>query len=227
MLRDPRVELVHDDARHYIATTREKFDIITSDPIHPWVKGSAVLYSLEYFNLCRQRLNPGGLVTQWVPLYEADLAVVQSEIATFFAAYPHGSIWANDDDGYGYDTVMLGHDGPLRIDVDALQGRLARPDHARVRRALDGLALGSSLELLGTYAGQFSDLRAWLAPAEINRDRHLRLQYLAGLHLNSSQGADAYRQILSRRQYPENLFIAAPGTRRRLERVLRDAAGAP
>ena len=50
----------------------EKFDIITSDPIHPWVKGSATLYSKEYFELVKEHLNPGGVVTQWVPLYESD-----------------------------------------------------------------------------------------------------------------------------------------------------------
>ncbi len=58
---DPtRVEVVYDDARHFILTTDEKFDIITSDPIHPWVKGSATLYTKEYFELCKKRLNPGG-----------------------------------------------------------------------------------------------------------------------------------------------------------------------
>jgi spermidine synthase len=120
VVRDPRVEIVYDDARHYIATTKEKFDIITSDPIHPWVKGSAVLYSQEYFQLCRERLNPGGLFTQWVPLYESDRAVVQSEIATFASVFPHATIWANDDEGYGYDTVIMGQADPLKIDVDAL-----------------------------------------------------------------------------------------------------------
>ena len=50
-------------------TTSEKFDIITSDPIHPWVKGAATLYTQEYFELVKQQLNPGGIVTQWVPLY--------------------------------------------------------------------------------------------------------------------------------------------------------------
>ena len=68
VLDDPRVEVVYDDARHYILTTNEKFDIITSDPIHPWVKGSATLYSKEYFEMCRRHLNPGGVITQWVPL---------------------------------------------------------------------------------------------------------------------------------------------------------------
>jgi spermidine synthase len=220
VVQDPRVQIVYDDARHYIATTREKFDLITSDPIHPWVKGSAVLYSKEYFELCRQRLNPGGLVTQWVPLYESDRAVVQSEIATFFSVFPHGTIWANDDEGFGYDTVMLGQNEPLRVDVDALQRRFDRFDHGRVVRALNDLGLGSAVGLLSTYAGRFSDLQTWLVGAEINRDRNLRLQYLAGLQLESRTGMDTYAEMLEFRTYPADLFLATPDRRRELEQAL-------
>ena len=224
VLRDKRVEVVYDDARHFIATTREKFDIITSDPIHPWVKGSAVLYSREYFELCKARLNPGGLVTQWVPFYESDLAVVQSEIATFFSAFPRGTIWGNDDEGRGYDTVMLGHEMPLHIDVGALQQRLDRPDHAAVKRSLAGPSLGSAVELLSTYAGSYADLKGWLAGAEINRDRSLRLQYLAGLHLNSSKGADAYVEMLGYRKFPEDLFFDQSAQRQELWLALTSGA---
>ncbi len=212
VLRDPRVEIVYDDARHYIATTREKFDIITSDPIHPWVKGSAVLYSREYFDLCKRRLQPGGLITQWVPLYESDRAVIQSELATFFAVFPHGTIWANDDDGYGYDTVVLGGVEPLTIDIDGLQRRLDRPDHADIVDSLADLDLGSALDLLATYAGRRADLTTWLTTAEINHDRNLRLQYLAGLQLESIAGADTYDEILSYRQFPADLFQAPEHT---------------
>ncbi len=113
VLDDPRVEVVVDDARHYILTSREKFDVITSDPIHPWVKGSASLYSKEYFELVRKRLKPGGLVTQWVPLYESTREAVQSEMATFFDVFPRGTIWGNDMQGLGYDVVLLGQDGDL------------------------------------------------------------------------------------------------------------------
>ena len=206
VLRSPRVEVVYDDARHFIATTTEKFDIITSDPIHPWVKGSAVLYSKEYFELCRARLNPGGLVTQWVPFYESDRAVVQSEIATFFSVFPEGTIWGNDDEGYGYDTVMLGQEKPLLVDLPALQQRLQRPDHARVVQSLNPLALGTPLQLLSTYAGRYADLRTWLAGAEINRDRNLRLQYLAGMQLDSLSGSAAYNEMLRHRVFPFDIF---------------------
>src|SRR3984957_12562764 len=105
VLHDGRTEVIYDDARHYLLTTPETFDIITSDPIHPWIKGSATLYTTEYFELCKRHLNPGGLISQWVPFYESSPAVVQSEIATFFEAFPEGTIWSNDRGGRGYDNI--------------------------------------------------------------------------------------------------------------------------
>jgi spermidine synthase len=209
VLNDPRVEMVYDDARHYVLTTREKFDVITSDPIHPWVKGSATLYSKEYFELVKQHLNPGGIVTQWVPLYETDLSTVKSELATFFDVFPNGTIWGNDTSGGGYDTVLLGQAEPTKIDVDQLQEKLERPDQARVAASMREVGFGSAIALLSTYAGQASDLRSWLAGAEINRDGNLRLQYLAGLALNKSMEGAIYNQMLTYRRYPENLFVVS------------------
>jgi spermidine synthase len=209
VLNDPRVEMVYDDARHYVLTTREKFDIITSDPIHPWVKGSATLYSKEYFELVKQHLNPGGIVTQWVPLYETDLSTVKSELATFFDVFPSGTIWGNDTAGGGYDTVLLGQAEPTKIDVDQLQEKLERPDQERVAASMREVGFGSAIALLSTYAGQGPDLRSWLADAEINRDGNLRLQYLAGLALNKSMEGAIYSQMLTYRRYPENLFVVS------------------
>ncbi|MEA3246832.1 MAG: fused MFS/spermidine synthase, partial [Gemmatimonadota bacterium] len=100
---NPKVQIVYDDARHYVLTTREKFDVITSDPIHPWVKGAATLYTREYFEHVKAHLNPGGVVTQWVPLYESTEDVVRSEVATFLEVFPNGTVWRNDDQsGGGY-----------------------------------------------------------------------------------------------------------------------------
>ncbi len=220
VVHDPRLEIIYDDARHFLATTREKFDVITSDPIHPWVKGSAVLYTQEYFELCRQHLNPGGFVTQWVPFYESSRAVVQSEIATFFAVFPHGTIWGNDDEGYGYDTVVLGQAEPLTIDMAALGVRLEQPRYAAVKKSLADFGLGTVVGLLSTYAGRAEDLAAWLKPAEINRDRNLRLQYLAGLQLDSLRGANAYGEMLGQRHLPEELFIGTLSDREALKLAL-------
>jgi spermidine synthase len=66
------------------------------------------------------------------------------------------------------------------------------------------------MALLSTYAGQGLDLRDWLSDAQINTDRNLRLQYLAGMGLNAYQGAAIYNDIVSYRKFPEDLFIASP-----------------
>ena len=212
VLQDPRVEVVLDDARHYLVTTDEKFDIITSDPIHPWVKGAGALYSKEYFALCKKRLNPGGVVTQWVPLYESRIDAVKSEIATFFQVFPHGTIWGNQDEGEGYDVVLMGTKSQRVIDVDALQARLDRDDHTEVWASLGEVSLGSAIALLSTYAGRAPDLGEWLAGAEINLDRNSRLQYLAGLGLNRYEADAIYTSLLEYARYPANFFVATETT---------------
>jgi spermidine synthase len=206
VVHDSRVEIVYDDARHYLLTTPHTFDIITSDPIHPWVKGSASLYTQEYFELCRRRLNPGGRITQWVPLYESSPEVVKSELATFFEVFPHGTVWSNDQNGQGYDVVLLGQADALRIDADEIQQRLARPEYAAVVKSLEGVGFQSVVGLLSTYGGQAGDLRPWLEGAALNRDRHLRLQYLAGLELNSYQSESIYNEMVRYRRLPEELL---------------------
>jgi spermidine synthase len=209
VLKDPRLEIVYDDARHHVRTTTETFDIITSDPIHPWVKGAATLYTREYFELCKRHLNPGGVVTQWVPLYESDLETVKSEIATFFEAFPDGTIWSNDLDGKGYDLVLLGQGRATPIDIDELQLRLERDDHAAVARSLKDVGFRSAIDLLATYAGQGPDLKPWLKGAAINRDRNLRLQYLAGMGANFYREGTIYEEIAAHRTFPEELFVAS------------------
>ncbi len=217
---DPRTTIVYDDARHYMLTAREKFDIITSDPIHPWVKGSATLYSKEYFELVKARLNPGGKVTQWIPLYDSDMQTVKSEIATFYESFPNATVWDNDVAGMGYDLVLLGQMDAPQIDVDAMQRRIEQPAYSRVLKSLSDVKLGSAVELMSTYSGRRSDFTEWLKGAEINRDRNLRLQYLAGLGLDNNGSFYIYYEMIKRFQYPDNLFIVSDGKKVTLKKML-------
>ena len=147
-----------DDARHFVLTMGEKFDIITSDPIHPWVKGAATLYTREYFEMVQRHLNPGGLVTQWVPLYESTPEVVKSEIATFFEVFPNGTDLGQPQSRRRATTSSCSASGtrPARrhAAAAAAAGRAAprRCGHLSRRR------LRLLLDVLGTYAGHASDL---------------------------------------------------------------------
>ncbi len=219
VLHDRRTKVVYDDARHYILTTRDRFDVITSDPIHPWVKGSASLYSKEYFELCRRRLNPGGVITQWVPLYQSTMEAVRSQIATFFEVFPSGIIWCNETaSGENNDLVLFGQTEPARIDVDGLQQRLNRADHSLVAESLREVGFWSAVRLLKTYTGRAADLQPWLQDAQINRDRNLRLQYLAGMGLDLQDAALIYEEMVRYRYFPDDLFVASQERKEALRR---------
>jgi spermidine synthase len=214
---------VYDDARHYIFTTREKFDVITTDPIHPWVKGTSVLYSKEYYELVKRHLNPGGAVAQWLPIYDSDPETIKTELATFFSVFPEGTIWSNNLNGDGFDLVLLGQMQKEPISVDALQARLDQPGYARVLASLSDVGLHSAVELLATYAGRARDLAPLIAGAQINEDLNMRLQYLAGLGLNSMAYQRTYKEILKYRRFPDDLLSGSPGGRMDALRTLLSA----
>jgi spermidine synthase len=209
VVRNPKVTVHIDDARHYLFTTDETFDAITSDPLDPWVKGAAMLYTREFFELVKERLNPGGVVTLFVQLYESNTEAVKSEIGTFFEAFPNGMIFANTYNGQGYDLVLLGQIEPTRIDLDDMEARLQRPEYEPVVNSLRQIGMFSATDLFATFAGQARDFAPWLADAEINRDRNLRLQYLAGRGLNLYRADAIFAEMLTFAKDPEGIFTGS------------------
>jgi spermidine synthase len=212
VVRNPKVKVHLDDARHYLLTTDEKFDAITSDPLDPWVKGAATLYTREFFQVVKEHLNPGGVVTLFVQLYESSEAAAKSEIATFLEAFPNGAVFANTINGAGYDLVLFGQLDGGKIDVDAVQKRLSDPANSAVTESLRQVGIFSAVDLFSTYAGRKSDMQRWLSDAIINTDRNLKLQYLAGLGLNLYQSDAIYQAMKQDAKYPEDLFEGSPET---------------
>jgi spermidine synthase len=211
VLKNPRVEVRIDDGRHYLLTTAERFDAVTADPLDPWVKGAANLYTKEFFEAVKGRLNPGGIVTVYIQLFETNTDAVKSAVATFFEVFPQGTVWGNTYEGKGHDMVLLGQVEPLRIDLDEMDRRLTSPDYSRVSDSLREVGMGSSIDLFATYAGQGADLGEWLQGAAINRDQNLRMQYLAGFGLNLDDSASIYADLLTHRRFPDPLFISSEG----------------
>jgi len=121
VLRDPRVRVLLNDGRNVLLATREKFDVILSDSIHPVYAGNSTLYTREYFELCRRRMGPEGVISMWLPLYslteESYLAIVRA----FWEVFPSTCIW--------YDPVVLNEftvvtgslePGPVRLRWEAV-----------------------------------------------------------------------------------------------------------
>ena len=145
-------------------------------------------------------------------------------------SFPDSTIWANDDNGKGYDIVMLGQAGPTKINVEDLHSNrsIARTTRSSALSLRD-VGFKSVIELLGTYGGQAAPISGtWLKNAEINHDRDLRLQYLAGMDAEplsgSQQSSTTWRSTAA---IQGDLFIASGGTEKGCRWQLSGASRCP
>ena len=218
---NPKVELRIDDARHFLLTTSETFDAITSDLVDPWVKGVATLFTREFFELVKRHLNPAASSRSSCSSTRATPKPSRARSPRSSRCFPTRSSGAIPNDGQGYDLVLTGQVEPFRIDVDQWQARLDSPPYAEVARSLREIGIGSAVELLSNYAGSAADLAPWLADATINRDRNLRLQYLAGMGMNQYRSGSIYAEMLRHAKFPEDLFTGSPASVQALKNAVR------
>lgn len=156
---DPRLNIMSGDGRHYLQLTGSKYDLISSDPTHP-ILGSGSLYTKEYFQLCKSKLNPGGMVSQYLPLHKLLPADFKSIIKTFHSIFPNATVWL----GHNH-AVLLGANGPLNIDF--LQWSENISQSAKDPYFYDNpYSLAASLVLDSTMIAQFPE-ETWL-----NTDNH-------------------------------------------------------
>jgi len=93
--RDPRVSIIINDARSFLLTARENFDVIISEPSNPWIAGIGSLFTTDFFRLCRSRLNPDGCMLAWIQAYESSEFVFKLVLRTYLDVFPDSTLWFN------------------------------------------------------------------------------------------------------------------------------------
>ncbi len=171
VLDDPRLHVVFNDGRNYLASTRQKFDVITADPIHPWSGGAAYLYTTEYFRTVAQHLAPGGVASQWLPLYELSTEDIRTVLRTFAGAFPHVMVWLTY-----YDAALIGSNDPIVIDERALARRMSRP---AIRDDLAAVHMETAQDLLSYFVMGDAGARAFALGGLVNTDDDLVLEFSA------------------------------------------------
>lgn len=152
---NPKVTFHINDGRNFLLTTRKSYDLITFEPMPLALAGVSTFYSREYYELCLSRLNPGGIVQQWVPLHSLDIEIVRSLTSTFTAVFPYYNAWF-----INADLFLVGSNEPLRIDYGTLEDRLS---NEAVRSALAPVNLADPVELINHFCMDRDGLTAFSA----------------------------------------------------------------
>lgn len=156
------IELVAEDGRNHVLRTQRQYDAIICDATHPGTADSWVLYTEEFYQLCRERVGADGLVAQWLPLHGLAVEDYKMILRTFRAVYPHASLWLT----HQY-SILLGTPGALHIDYAALERKL---EPLGVRVSLRSVDLGDPPSFLSALVLGEKELAAYAGSGSINTD---------------------------------------------------------
>lgn len=120
-LANPKLNLIFGDARELLLTSKERYDLIVSEPSNPYRAGVASLFTREYYETVAQRLNSGGLFAQWLQAYDVDLRTIRIFYASLSAVFPHIETWQTQNG----DLLLIGSKDPISYDTDSLRTRIA------------------------------------------------------------------------------------------------------
>jgi spermidine synthase len=205
LFEDPRLHLWVDDARAFLLTTPERYDLIVSEPSNPWIAGVANLFAVEHYRRCAARLAPGGIVTQWLQIYAMDFDLVRMVLASMQAVFPHLAVYSF----HHGDLIVLASATPLPgLEIGALAERLrAWEMEATVQRILE---IDTAAGLLGFHLLDAEDVLRLVHGATTNTEDRPRLEFAAprSLYL-PTRDSNAARLVQARRRPLPGL---APGT---------------
>jgi spermidine synthase len=182
-LNDPRLRLIIDDARTYLRVTPNRYDMIVSEPSHPWVPGVANLFTKEFFEMGRDRLSEGGIFVQWVQIYQLSTESLRSVLGTFHNVFPHVLVFRVEGASRGKDLLLVGSRTP--VTMDHLAERITDP---RMSAELSRVNIRSDADVRAWYVCDETRLGPAVAGAVINTDDNM--------HVETTVPKEAFRPLM-------------------------------
>ncbi|MBA2665108.1 MAG: fused MFS/spermidine synthase [Bradymonadaceae bacterium] len=171
-LEDPRMRLIESDGRNYLEYTRQRYDVIVSEPSNPWIAGVSALFTVEHFERVSHKLEPHGVFAQWVQLYEMSPKNVQRVFATFMSVFPH--VHAFSSMAKGTDLILIGSNDPIALPPEGYQ----RAWELEVTRAeLQRVGIERIHDLYGLMFMSQQEMSAFAQGAELNTDDNGLLEF--------------------------------------------------
>ncbi len=211
VLQDPRVSVEFNDARNTLLRSKQKYDIISSQPSHPWLAYAATVFTQEFFSLVRSRLTEKGIYGQWVNLFRMDATTLKSLFKSFYSVFPEGMVFANTSTG---DLIMFGSKQKIVFDFQQIAKRMKEK---RIKLAMSFQGIKDPKDILNYFALSREQALAVSRHVRINTDLNILSEVrLSGLAKILPYGENPYHFLrkhyrLEIKSYftsdvPENLY---------------------
>ena len=205
LFADPRLQISYTDARNALLVEQRTYDIIVSQPSHPWRSGAGNLFTREFFAIVRSRLNEHGIAGFWLNLFNIDATTVKAILRAFHETFPHGFSLAQSATG---DLLLFGSNQPLQFDPQRAAVAGANPRVREILRTAEMHELRDFLGLFALSAHQALELTRGTAP---NTDTAILSETRMAL-LSSKPASDdhPYRLLAEHADFDIGPYVTQP-----------------
>jgi len=184
-LDNPRVRVSRNDGRNYLLVNEERYDVIISEPSNPWMTVASNLFTREFFDLGRRRLEPGGVFAQWLQLYGMSPENLRALMRTFHSVFPHVLVFNTIEDA---DLILVGADHPIAFDLETLQRRMSELD---VKVDLKRVGVDTPQDLLSYFVFGTGEMDEFTGDGPLNTDDNALIEFNAPKSLHyETRGAN-------------------------------------
>ena len=199
VLEDPRVKIEFTDGRNKVLASTEKYDVILSDSIHPRFSGNGSLYTYQYYQLLKERLNIGGVVSQWLPFYSVTPENFKMIIRSFYEVFPNTSVWFVNSTLNSY-VIVIGTLGRPQIDYSVMEEKLQIPEVAADLREIQ---TDSTYKILDYFLFANETVGEFVKGVPLHTDNNMAVEYISGKAVSRWQ--TSYQNYVNLLQYRKSV----------------------
>lgn len=168
--QNTKIEIRLRDGRRELMQSSERYDLITLEPPPPSATGIVNLYSRDFYELAGKRLQPNGLLAQWLPITTQNLEETRSLVRSFLDVFPYATLWTTEL----HEMLLIGSFSPIELDLNRITARFNQPP---IEQALREVGVDSPAALLATFVTDRAGLVRFAANAPAVTDDRPRIEY--------------------------------------------------
>jgi spermidine synthase len=199
---NPKARFFINDGRNHLLETEETYDIITSEPSNPWISGIGNLFTSDFFELARKKLNPGGIFCQWIQFYSMSPENLKMVLNTMASSFEDVQLWIST---LG-DILLIASDSRIIIDPVRIHQTIHFSERTKKDFA-DYLLAEDPFEITGRLFMDKSEIIDFSRGAEINSDNYPYLEFRAPKDLYLDHRPAIFKELTRRTEakIPESL----------------------